>query len=210
VRIDQVSNPSRPLVKKEFTDSQWKKLQLTLLVLILLGISTLNNSVMFFIVLAQMAYYVYSAEPLRLKKHFISSSLIVGIVAVAISMAGFFLASPDQHISAFPTKAIWLIMISVALISNFKDIKDYQGDAQAGIRTMPVVFGLHLSKIIISLLFGVVFISLPIFLGSYSLIFFAVCVSLFMFYLITGEKYREKYVFLLLFIYLLVFYVHFA
>lgn len=199
--IDIVSNPDRPLVKKELSSEQWDTLALILLFLIISGLATMNPVMAFFFILTQMAYYLYSARPLRLKRNFISSSVIIGLSSITVAMAGFFFVSPDQHLAAFPFKAIVLVGIIFALLSNIKDIKDFEGDRRENIKTMPVVFGLENSKKIIALLYALVFISIPLILNASSMLYFSIFCAIFTFYLFTKKQYQEKYIFLVLFLY---------
>lgn len=201
IAIDKISNPSRPLVAEKISLSEWRIIQLILFLLIVLGTATLNKSTAILLILIQAMYYIYSSWPLRLKRHFLLSSFITGFAAVVISMAGFFLVSPDQHFSAFPIKAIFITGIAYALISNFKDIKDFDGDKHEKIKTVPVVFGLRRAKFIISALSCLVFISIPIFLKDYSMITLSIFISIFASYILTKKEYKEKYVFLILLIY---------
>ncbi|NTW26856.1 MAG: UbiA family prenyltransferase [Candidatus Moranbacteria bacterium] len=203
VKIDAISNKNRPLAKKEISAKDWNEIQLMLFIFIVFGLATINKATALLLILAQSAYYIYSARPLRLKKHFIFSSILVGSAAVFISMAGFFLVSPDQHITAFPAKLIFLIGISFAIISNKKDIKDYEGDKKDGMRTMPVVFGQKKANYIIATLYGLIVILMPIILNIYSMLPIAACIALFAFFLFTKKTYEEKYIFLLFFIYML-------
>ena len=123
-------------------------------------------------------------------------------------MAGFFLVSPSQHVFTFPIKAILIIGISYAILSNLKDIKDYEGDKKENMRTLPVVFGLEKSKYIIAVLCALVILFTPFFLEIYSILSVSVCTSLFLFYLFTRKEYQEKYIFLVLFLYaILLFFV---
>ena len=147
---------------------------------------------------------VYSAKPLRLKRHFIFSSILIGIGSIAAAMAGFFLVSPDQHVSAFPVKAIVIIGIAYALLSNLKDIKDYEGDKKENMHTLPVVFGLEKSKKIIAFLCSLVIVAVPLILKIYSILPISIAISLFLFYLFTKKKYQEKYIFLTIFLFAIV------
>ena len=202
VSIDTISNPDRPLAKKEIPTIQWGSIKFILFVLIFFGTAIMNMTTAFFLILAQTAYYLYSARPLRLKQHFVFSSVLIGATAIFIAMAGFFLVSPDQHILAFPIKTIFIIGISFALISNFKDIKDFKGDKNENMRTIPVVFGLKKSKLIIAGLFAFSFILVPLSLHLYNLILFSVFCIFFAFYLFTKKHYQERYIFLLLFLHI--------
>lgn len=207
VAIDEISNPDRPLVKKNISSSEWNNLQLILLILVISGDAIMNHNVTFLLVLAQMSYYMYSAKPFRLKNNFLTSSLLIGLASVAIAMAGFYLVSPDQHIAAFPIKAIFLIGISYALLSNLKDIKDFKGDFHEGMQTIPVVFGLENSKHIIAILFGAVIVVVPLSLKIYLLFFPSILIAIFTYYLFTKKEYQEKYIFLVFFLYMLMLFI---
>ncbi len=203
--IDAISNPSRPLVQKTIRPDVWNKLTALLAVMLLFGLATLNAIVAFMLIFSQAAYYIYSASPLRLKKNFISSSIVIGVVSVAMSMAGFFLVSPQQQLKAFPISSIWLLGIVFALISNFKDIKDFEGDKSESIKTIPVVFGLKKAKIIIALLFGLVFIAIPILLNlNFLLTLVSVFAAVFAYRLFLAREYKERNIFYLLFAYMVI------
>ena len=204
IKIDIISNSKRPLANNDVSLSQWKNFSYVLLILIVLGLATMNTTVIFFFILTQMAYYVYSARPLRLKRHFVSSSIIIGLASVTVAMAGFFFVSADQHITSFPLKAIAIIAFVFSFFSNMKDIKDYAGDKNEKMQTMPVVFGLENSKRIIAFLYSVVFIFIPILLNIKSMLLFSIIYSIFTFYLFTKKQYQEKYIFLVLFFYAII------
>jgi len=204
IEIDAISNPDRPFVKKEISSQEWHLMQIILLILIVFGLATLNNATAFLLLFAQAAYYIYSSRPLRLKRHFLFSSILIGFATVCVAMAGFFLVSPDQSFFAFPIKAIAILGISYALLSNLKDIKDFEGDCYENMKTIPVVFGLENSKYIIASLCALTIIAVPLVLKTYSILFFSICVALFLFYLFTKKKYQEKYIFLTIFLYIII------
>ncbi|EKE19734.1 MAG: hypothetical protein ACD_8C00118G0006 [uncultured bacterium] len=201
IGIDRVSNPNRPLAKGTITENEINKFMLVLVILIIFGLATMNTTTTFFLIFTQMTYYLYSARPLRLKRNFISSSIIIGLASASMAMAGFFFTSINQRISVFPVEAIFIIAISFAILSNMKDIKDYEGDKQEGIQTMPVFFGLENSKKIMAFLYSIIFISIPLLTHTPSMLFFSLLCSLFSTYLFTKKQYREKYIFLVLFFY---------
>ncbi|HEX8974819.1 MAG TPA: UbiA family prenyltransferase [Patescibacteria group bacterium] len=204
IRIDEISNSNRPLAKKEICIENWISLRNYLFIIIIFGTLILNTQTAFLLALAQCAFYIYSSQPARLKKHFIFSSIVIGFTTIVVAMAGFYLVSPDQSIQAFPLKAILIIGFSYALLSNVKDIKDYAGDKAENIRTIPVVFGLGRSKKIIAALYAIIFMSTPYFLEIPSLMPFAISASIFSYYLFTKKDFNEKYIFFTKFAYMLV------
>jgi len=202
VGIDKISNPNRPLASAALSLDQWRKIQVVLLFLIILGSGTLSRNVVFCLMLAQASYYIYSSNPLRLKRHFVTSSIITGFAAAMIAMSGFYLVSPDQHLRAFPLWALFLIAGSFALIFNVKDIKDYEGDKRNNIKTLPVAIGLKNSKIILGFICILIFLLVPLFFHEFTTIPLYLAVSIGMFYLLTKKTYNDKYVFFMLFFYL--------
>lgn len=207
IAIDAISNPERPLVDKSVPEGEWVLLNKYIFIFMFSGFLLMDKQVSFLLILAQCAFYIYSVPPLRLKKHFIYSSIIMGFTTIVIAMSGFFLVAPDQLLLAFPLKALFVIGFSYALLSNIKDVKDYAGDKSEKMRTLPVVFGLKNSKIIIAASYALVFICVPILLELNALLPFAVVASAFVFYLLTKKVYQEKYIFYTKFIYMILLYL---
>lgn len=201
IKIDQISNPNRPLADGSFNISEWNSFQLILIFLMLPGFFILNSIAIFFILFAQMVYYIYSVEPFKLKNHYLTSSVAIGAAAMAIFSAGFFMFSTDNTVSVFPIKSALLLGLSIAIISGFKDIKDFEGDKKFGIKTLPVIFGLEKSKTIITFLLAAVFVAVPFLLEIKFLFLFSLALSIAMFYVIKKSTYREKNVFFLILLY---------
>ena len=203
VEIDRLTNSSRPLAKGIISISDWNSASNIIALFALSGIFLMNQTTAFYLVLLAASYYIYSVKPLRLKRHFVSSSLLIGLATASTAMAGFFLVSPDQKTNAFPIMTLLIIGLVQALLSNLKDIKDYEGDKKENIRTIPVVFGEKKAKIIIAFIYAVVFIALPFFLQIKPMIYIGFIAAMIAHYLLTKKTYQEKYIFLLMFSYML-------
>ncbi|MBX7157592.1 MAG: UbiA family prenyltransferase [Verrucomicrobiae bacterium] len=203
IKTDTVSNPSRPLIQGSITLQEQKIINGILLFLVIVGVFLLPYYTSVCLILFQMVYYLYSSPPLRLKKVFALSSLLVAFNAILIMMGGFYLVSENQKMAAFPTHLSWLFLICFFLGVNIKDIKDIQGDALEKIQTIPVLFGERRGKIIIGALCVVSFIIVPIVLQNKLLLIIAVPFSCFIYYFINQKSYRENRVFSLYFLYLL-------
>jgi 4-hydroxybenzoate polyprenyltransferase len=141
IKIDTISNPDRPLIHKDIGLTSYHQLGWIFAISFFLGASLLPWNVFVMLVMAQGCYALYSMHPLRLKRHFLTSSFLVGLAGLATFLAGYFLISPDQTFATLPYGIIAVIFITLAIISNTKDFKDIAGDTAEGIRTMPVVFG---------------------------------------------------------------------
>lgn len=205
-KIDAISNPERPLLQKNLSLQEWIDLHKYLFAIFILGLFVINKYVAFTLILWQCAYFIYSSEPLRLKKHFIFSSLLMGLTTTITAMGGFFLVSPNQSVDTFPIKALIVIAVSYALLSNIKDLKDYHGDKAANMKTIPVVFGLKKSRIIIACFYFLVFFSIPFILSVQNLLLFSIPASVFVFYIIIKNK-HEKFVFFTKFAYMILLYI---
>lgn len=207
--IDEISNKDRPLANGLVTMPDWNKLSLYLFVIITIGLLSINKISAFFLILLAVSYYLYSVHPLRLKKHFISSSILIGLATTFTSMAGYFLVSGERSLSSFPLKAILIIGISQGLISNMKDIKDYKGDKKENIKTIPVVFGEKNAKRIISMLWFIVYISIPLILNTPNVLPFSIILSLITAFFFLRKHYEEKYIFMTMFLYMIILFFSF-
>lgn len=202
ISIDAISNPSRPLVKNNISLKDWNDLQFIISLLIVFGVATLNRATATLLILAQATYYIYSARPLRLKRHFISSSLLVGLASSLIAMSGFFLVSADQHLKSFPLSVFFIILISFALIFNIKDLKDYEGDKNENIKTLPVVLGLKKSKRLIIFFCYFIFIGIPLLIKLPAATPSSILAAILMHYILTRNNYSDKYAFAVLTLYM--------
>jgi 4-hydroxybenzoate polyprenyltransferase len=97
----------------------------------------------------------------------------------------------------------------VTLVINFIDLKDYEGDKKAGIKTLPVICGLKKAKLIIGGFFLISYAILNWVLLDTNLLVPGLIFGGLHFYYINKRQYQEKLVFLtyllsllLLFIYL--------
>lgn len=204
ISIDKLSNSERPLAQDLIKQSQWKMIGVGLFIFLAYGLFIFNERVLFFMLLTQFLFFLYSAEPFRLKKHFTSASLLIGATAASMTLAGFYLVSPETGIWAFPTKVLIAVFLSQALLSNMKDLKDYVGDKTAGIKTLPVLLGVSKAKKVIAFLYALVFLTVPFFFELHYMKIFALGASMFAYYLFTRPAFQEKYVFGLLFFYMAV------
>lgn len=139
--IDRISNTDRPLVTGALTREVMKDGALVALLLTLFGGLALGSYALFWLSTFTAAYYVYSVSPLRLKRVPILSSFLIGIASIAFMLLGFYLVSLDQTYAAFPERIVFLVVAFMTLFSNFRDLKDIEGDRAAGIKTLPVLLG---------------------------------------------------------------------
>jgi 4-hydroxybenzoate polyprenyltransferase len=112
-----------------------------------------------------------------------------------------------NNLILFPHVIVLFFVIFITAVMNFIDLKDYEGDKEAGIKTLPVIMGLRYSKIFIGLFFLITYIAAYwIFkFPSYGYLF--IIAGLIQFYLINRENYSEKPIFVVYFITLILIYI---
>jgi 4-hydroxybenzoate polyprenyltransferase len=139
--IDKVSNPDRPLVTHEVDREHYGFM--TWVVLGAAATSALASAyhafstIMFFI----GAYFIYSMPPLRLKRIPFFSKMIIAGNTLALFALG--LSMGRHGPPNLPLRVIVLFLLGFTAGINFIDLKDYEGDKRAGIKTIPVLLGMR-------------------------------------------------------------------
>lgn len=149
--IDKISNPDRPLVNASFSFDTYRKLAWSFLCLAMLYAALANFATLFFIVLFIGNYFLYSMPPLRLKSIPFFSKLAISLNSLALVMLGFLTIT--HSLLNFPGITFAIFLVGVTAAANMIDIKDYDGDKQAGINTLPVVLGPARAKRVIGTFF---------------------------------------------------------
>lgn len=197
--IDLISNPDRPLTRKNIEIGLYKKLAILFLFLSLFFSALVSFTVFFLLVLFIGNYFIYSMPPLRLKRITFFSKLIIAINSLAIALMGYSLIIGS--FKDFPAILYLLFVVGVTATANFIDIKDYAGDKHANIRTLPVVLGQKNAKIVIGAFFLVVYPSFFIIFIShnYKIFWFWIFLSLgaIQFYVINRKQYKDSTVMIL-------------
>ncbi|HRY52953.1 MAG TPA: UbiA family prenyltransferase [Candidatus Portnoybacteria bacterium] len=202
LKTDSISNPDRPLVKKTITDKEQNAINLFLFVAIIIGSLLINCWVLILLLLFQGVYFIYSSPPFRLKQAFGLSSLLVGLNALVITMAGFYFVSPQQSLINFPKNVLIMLLFGFTLGVNIKDIKDYEGDKADNINTIPVVFGLLWGKRIIAALAFLALLAVALLTSLKGIMVASLIFSIIFFLLINRRDYEEKSIFGAFFIYI--------
>jgi len=189
-QIDLISNKERPLIKRSVSLATYRKISWAFFA-IALTYSLIINFRLFFIALLMMGiYFLYSAPPLRFKRVPIFSKLAISFNSLILVILG--LMAMKRLI--IPQPDVIIFFLSFTLSANFIDLKDYAGDKEAGIKTLPTIVGLKKAKLYIGLFFILNYLLLTRFVKEW---YFAVpfaLLGLFQFYLINRKNYQEKYV----------------
>lgn len=197
VSIDEISNATRPLPRKLFSKDEFRSLARILLIIALVTAYSASLYGLFFVALYSFVFYLYSAEPLRLRRHFVSGALVIGFASISALLSGFFISIRTHELFAFPPLGILILIILFGFSSMVKDIKDYEGDRANGVRTLPVLMGLRKSKVAIALVVSISLIGVSYFLYDWLIIGAAVVASVLIWIVLLAKVYREKNFFLI-------------
>jgi homogentisate phytyltransferase / homogentisate geranylgeranyltransferase len=142
---------------------------------------------------------LYSAPPIRLKRYPFVASSTIAVFALIVFSLGFYSAPPTVE---FPTSVALVILICYNLAINTKDLKDYEGDKNSGVLTLPVLLGQRRGRIAIGALDFVAYLAVPAILQVHLLVVPALIFGGLTFYLIRRAKTPEALIFFVLFLFL--------
>lgn len=208
VGCDEISNKTRPLVSGIFKAEEYLRLGLVYLALSLLFALWVGDYCFGGTILFIVLYFLYSMPPLRLKRVFLLSSVIIGLEAVVAFLLGQ-VCLDEKGTLNFIDMPLWLaLFLAFFLASHVKDLKDIEGDRRCGIPTLPVLLGkARACKVIGCLVFAsYILIGLcvwlhPEFGGSWVLGGLAACFGAFNLIYLWRGKAEEKTIFVSYFLF---------
>jgi 4-hydroxybenzoate polyprenyltransferase len=189
-KIDAISNTGRALISKDLSRSDMEMASKIFLLFAILSAYASSHYVLFFTCLMIFIYFIYSNPPLRLKRFVLVNSGLISLAAVSAVLAGFFLVNPGKSILAFPFELVVAIVIFHTATSSYRDIKDFEGDRAAGIKTLPVLLGLERSKKLIAGIICFFFLLIPWYFHIPSLLIPSLIVAALSWYVINEKNYR--------------------
>lgn len=205
---DKISNVKRPLITQTLNKDEYLKIGYVSLALSLLFAYWVSEISLMIVLLFIAFYFLYSAPPLRLKRFFPVSSIIIGLQALLAFIAGEFCLQYDYVPKFIHPYLYWLIFISFTLSGNIKDLKDIEGDKQTGIATLPVMLGEKKGRFIIALFVLTSYCLVPCFISfSYpnsGVFTISLLFGLANFVYIRNKNAKEKIIFLNYFIYVFI------
>lgn len=156
--LDKIAHPERPLPSGLISIETYKKIGIITCILGILSTVSINYTVTIFLLGVQGFYYIYTVNPLRLKRHWLNGLWIYTGIGLCVLCVGYFFASPDQILLNAPWKVFMIIAGIFSLTAFQKDIPDAIADKQFNIESFPVWFGqeksLFVSIVITPILFG--------------------------------------------------------
>lgn len=196
VEIDKSSNASRPIPQGILTPELSRQIGTLFLFLSLSSAFLIGNTHFFLMLLYAAVLYIYSMKPLRLKQFFPVNSLLIAFAGMIAIYSGFFFAVPAVNLHAYPLGWALAAFFSIYSICHIRDIKDIKGDSEAGIQTIPVLFGeLRGRQIIGTLTALITAFCFPLLLKLPLLLFISVPLGIFNYYWITTKKHPEAVAF---------------
>lgn len=204
--IDKISNKNRPLVKSKINPEAYKKFAWPFLFLSLAFALIINFKVFYLVLLFIGGFFLYSAPPLRLKRVPILAKLIIAASSLLLVLSGYVLIT--GAVSGFPGIIVAIFLIGAALVANLIDIKDYEGDKQAGIKTLPVLLGLKKSKILIGVFMLLTYVSICFLSENLFVQILFILLGILQYYLINKKTYNEKLIFLVFLLTIVILLIH--
>ena len=203
--IDDISNNSRPLPLGHFSSAEFYSISIVFFIISLIAAYASSMYGLFFVIAFSFAYYIYSAEPLRLKRHYISGAVIIGFACSTALLAGFFLSSASKTLTVFPPMLVLALVVLFGFGSMVRDIKDYEGDKAKGIKTLPVLIGLGKSKAVIATIITIGFIATAHYFKGMSMLVPAIVASACVWKIFFAKVYDERHFFVAYIAFLVVF-----
>ncbi len=188
--IDIISNKDRLLTKNILSKSQLQSISLWLFTAACIFASAVNFTTLFFTVLLIANSCIYSLPPLRLRVIPVFSKALIAFNSLLLVILGWLFAGND--ILQFPNAVIWYFLIFVTLAANLIDLKDYKGDMQAGLKTLPVILGMEKAKLLNGLFILVAYSVLGLALLDKRIMIAGAGVGLLQLFLITRRDFKEK------------------
>lgn len=192
--IDKISNPDRPLVTQEIPRDIYKRISLFCFFCATTCALAINFATFFFVILLLASGIIYSLPPLRFKRIPLFSKLFISFNSLLLIMLGYIFSG--KELLNFPSVINWYFLVFITLCLNFIDLKDLEGDKQAGILTLPVILGLKKAKLLIGGFFLITYAMLGLVFLDTRLFVPGIILGMIQFSLVNKKAYSEKWIFL--------------
>ena len=195
IEIDKISNTNRPLVKKTVEIKEYRIVAYVSLMLSF-GISFLLDVHYFICVFGlSLVYFLYSCKPFRFKKYVIFAKFLIGVNTFLCAITGF--VSAGGSVFDFPFFWTFFILVPIALLANFIDLKDVDGDSKNGIQTIPVLFGMKSTLQFLSIIIILCYLFVFLYFAIYWFLTILIPLVVIHLFLLWRKPYKEKPLFYL-------------
>lgn len=170
-KIDEISNPKRPLILHIIKKSDYLKIGIATLITSIILSLLINQTITILLCFYYALTLIYNVPPLRLKKIPLVATFISALASVLIILSGYLMIVAENNLSNFPMSLIYLFLITFTISLPIKDFKDIEGDKKNAVFTIPVLFGEKIARLIIGVCIFISFISSAYFLSEKDLIY---------------------------------------
>lgn len=151
VAIDAISNTDRPMTRYHVSRHDMQTIQYISGFFALVAAILINYNVFFCIMFFILSYSIHSSF-LRLKRIWVTSTLLITFSGIAAFLTGYLTLSLDQVVAHLPLSVIFMIAGMLIPYSIIKDVPDILGDTEGRIHTLPVTFGIPITIGVVVLL----------------------------------------------------------
>jgi len=163
VKTDEINKPDRPLVQGVLNVNEAFSASALLYTASLIGAFMFGLWPFLFMSIGVLLSLAYSIPPVRLKDRGIVSNLSLAIGYCGITfLGGWSIFKTPMEVPLEVILVLVLMIVEVTGASVVKDFVDYEGDLKAGIKTVPVRFGIKRSVAIVSPLVLGVYFTIPL------------------------------------------------
>jgi len=194
-KIDEISNPDRPLQKKIFDKDEYRALGLILFILSLVGGLVVGTKFVAMLLVYQVLAWFYSSDHYRLKRFPLVATAISASASLLMLFIGFVVFSSEQNIQGLSWRIIILLLASLTLSLPIKDFKDIEGDKKYGVFTIPVIFGEEKGKLIVAVGIFISFMLSVFLLNEFRLFWWAMLFGGVSYLITTSKKIHPRNLF---------------
>jgi 4-hydroxybenzoate polyprenyltransferase len=207
IEIDKISNNRRPLVRNEISWHEYKTLGIVFFLISILAAFCLHETIFTLIIIFHLLAYLYSNPPFRLRNVFLTGNMILAFISLIVFHCGVSLISQDfPSFMVIPNNISISILISLFVIINIKDLKDFEGDKSSNIVSLITAIGNKRGKYVISFLVSLICIGLPVYFKMQSFLLFSILVAAVFNVNLFLKKSKEEIFFIIYYIYSIVFF----
>lgn len=168
-KIDKETNQTRPLIQNTIPLQLYKTFGVLFFITSLILSGIVNFSALLLLTGYQALAWIYSAQPLRLKRFPLLATIFAAFAGILILILGFLVVSPENGLHSLPLPLLFFLFAAYALCLPIKDFKDIRGDRLDHIYTLPVILGAEKAKLFIGSLILLFSVSSPLILNARSL-----------------------------------------
>lgn len=207
VEIDVISEPNRPLPSNQIRAGQYSIIGYFLLFFSLSIAYCINLAFFLVILLINGVAFLYNSSPFRLKKYLLISNFSLGFIALFTFFLGVSVYMEQYFFQYVPFSITLSLFISISIISQIKDIKDFTGDKLNNIKNFLTITNIEKGKYIIGFQILLVSVIIPMYFKFYDLLIFSILVTIPIVLILKRKKVSENILFGLYFVYLFWFFI---